>query len=254
MSAQQIRGSVALVTGANRGIGKAIVEELLSRGASKVYAAARNPASLEGLVKEHGDRVVPIALDVTDADRVARLAAETPDVTLVVNNAGAVGTRLGAQVTDPDVLEGARLEMEVNYFGPLHVTQALAPVLGRNGGGTLVNVASVVALTAFPMVGTYSASKAAVRSLTQSSRAYLASQGTTVIGVYPGPVDTEMARDIPHDKVSASSVAEEIADAIESGQLEVYPDPYAAGLGRQFESSPSELERQISGPGVAAAA
>lgn len=252
MSGQKISGSIALVTGANRGIGKAIVEALLERGAKKVYAGARRPDTLRDFLATHGNRVVPVELDVTNQAQVARLSQQSPDVTLVINNAGVAAAPLGASITDPGILEAARAEIDVNYFGTLHVIQALAPVLGRKFGGTLVNIGSVVALTSFPAFASYSASKAAVRSLTQAARAQLAAQGTQVIGVYPGPVDTDMAADLTLDKVSPASVADQILDAIEAGTLEVYPDPMSAQWGRQFESSPAELERQVSAPAAAA--
>jgi NAD(P)-dependent dehydrogenase (short-subunit alcohol dehydrogenase family) len=252
MSGQKIQGSVALVTGANRGIGKAIVEALLDRGARKVYAGARKVEALDELVVRYGSRLVPVTLDVTDPAQVGELGARASDVTLVINNAGVAAAALGAQITDPAILPGARAEIDVNYFGTLYITQALAPVLARNGGGVIVNIGSVASLASFPALASYSASKAALRSLTQASRAHLAAQGTRVIGVYPGPVDTDMAADIPLDKASPASVAARILDAVEEGKLEVYPDPMAVEVGRQFESSPLALERQMSGVSAAA--
>jgi NAD(P)-dependent dehydrogenase (short-subunit alcohol dehydrogenase family) len=253
VSAQTIQGSVALVTGANRGIGKAIVEALLERGAKKVYAGARKVEALRDLVARYGTRLVPVALDVTDPVQVGALGSKAGDVTLLINNAGVAAAALGAQITDPAILPAARAEIDVNYFGTLYVTQALAPVLAKNGGGTLVNIASVASLAAVPALASYSASKAALRSLTQATRAHLGPQGTRVIGVYPGPVDTEMARDIPLDKASPASVAEEILDAVESGMEEVYPDPMAADAGRQYRSNPVEFARRFSGATAAVA-
>ncbi|HSR90406.1 MAG TPA: SDR family NAD(P)-dependent oxidoreductase, partial [Gemmatimonadales bacterium] len=159
---------------------------------------------------------------------------------------------IGAQITDPAILPAAHAEINVNYFGTLYVTQALASVLAKNGGGTIVNIGSVASLTSFPILASYSASKAALRSLTQASRAHLAAQGTRVIGVYPGPVDTEMAANIPLEKAAPSTVAANILGAVEEGIEEVYPDPMAVEVGREFESSPMGLARRMSG-GVAVA-
>lgn len=133
----------------------------------------------------------------------------------------------------------------MNYLGTLRVIQVLAPVLAANGGGTIVNLSSVAGLSAFPPLATYSASKAALRSLTQAARVHLAGQGTQVIGVYPGPVDTDMASEIPFDKVLPTHVAGEILDAVEAGQLEVFPDPFSSDFGSRFEASPSGLERHV---------
>ena len=160
----KIEGSVALVTGANRGIGRAIAGELLARGATKVYAGVRDPSTVTD------DRLVPVALDVTDADQVARAAQQLDDVQIVVNNAGIGGgsTPLGAD------LDAARAELEVNYLGLVSVTQAFAPVLAAHGGGAFVNVLSVVSWAASPSLTTYSASKAAAWSFTNAARIELA--------------------------------------------------------------------------------
>ena len=154
MKAQRIEGAVALVTGANRGIGRALTEALLARGVKKIYAAARNPATLVG---PRDARLVPLELDVTDAAQVRAAVAAAPDVTLVFSNAGVT---LNAALTGAAVVEQARREMEVNYFGPLQLLQQLAPSLARNGGGALVTVGSLAGLTNIPFFPTYSASKA----------------------------------------------------------------------------------------------
>lgn len=247
MSAQKIAGSVALVTGANRGIGKALTEALLAAGASKVYAAARNTAGLAKLKQQHGARVELLTLDVTNSDQVLAAATKASDVNLLINNAGVVSAPLGASIADAGHFEAGRQEMEVNYFGVLRLVQAFAPVLSRNGGGAIVNISSVVGLSSFPILASYSASKAAVRSLTQAARVQLAEQGTQVFGVYPGPVDTDMGAEIPLDKASAASVADAVLAGIDAGTLEIYPDPFAAQFGQQFEASPSGVERHIAG-------
>ena len=237
MKAQRIEGAVALVTGANRGIGRALTEALLTRGVRKVYAAARNPEALSAL---HDERVVALRLDVTDVDQIRAAAEAASDVELVFNNAGVALARGIA-----DSIDQARREMEVNYFGPLQLLQRLAPTLARNGGGAVVNIGSAAGLTNLPFVPTYSASKAALHSLTQAARVLLQAQGTSVFGVYPGPVDTDMSRDVAMSKTSPRDVAFAILDGIEAGQEDIFPDAYAVDFGRQFESSPKASERQM---------
>lgn len=237
----KIQNSVALVTGSNRGIGRALVAELVRRGARKVYAAARNVESLQPLVEELGESVVPVALDVTVPEQVAAAAALAADASLVINNAGALG---GSDLFTGD-LSGARLEFEVNYWGVLHVTRAFAPVLKSNGGGVLVNVSSVAGLSNFPAIPSYSDSKAASHSLTSGSRLLLAGQGTRVMGVYPGPVDTEMAKGIEMEKATPASVAAAILDGVESGAEDVFPDPFAENYAAPYEAGQKLLERRI---------
>lgn len=254
MSAQKIAGSVALVTGANRGIGKAITEALLEGGAKKVYAAARKTGDLDQLKRQYGSRLEVLTLDVTNSDQVAAAASTATDVTLLVNNAGVVSAPLGASIADAGHFEAGRQEMEVNYFGVLRLVQAFAPVLARNGGGAIANVSSVVGLSSFPLFASYSASKAAARSLTQAARVQLAEQGTQVFGIYPGPVDTDMAAKLEMEKATPASVAQEILKGLEAGTLEIYPDAFAAQFGQQFEASPAGVERHIAGLAVPQAA
>ena len=241
MSQTRIEGTNALVTGANRGIGRAIAEALLERGAAKVYATARDTAQLNELVERYGERVEAVELDVTDAERVAEVAAQAGDVRILVNNAGVA---LAQDLSADSIVDQARQEMEVNYFAPLRLLQRFLGSL-TSGGGVVVNIVSVGGLTNFPFYPTYSASKAAAHSLTQGARALLASSGVQVLGVYPGPVDTDMARGIDMEKATPQSVAGSILDAIEEGREDVYPDPFAVGFGEQYEASPKESERQI---------
>ncbi len=237
----EIKGSVALVTGANRGIGKAFVEGLLAGGATKVYATARKPASLEETVALDPERVVPLALDVTEPDQVQAVAEQAGDVSLLLNNAG---TAQFTGLIAADSMEAARLDMETNYFGALSMTRAFAPVLKANGGGAIVTVASIAAFVTLPMIGSYSASKAAAHSMIQGTRAELRSQGTLVVGVYPGPVDTEMSKGLPMDKASPRQIVRATLDAVQAGTEDVFPDPTAAGLYEQFVADPKASERQ----------
>jgi NAD(P)-dependent dehydrogenase (short-subunit alcohol dehydrogenase family) len=239
MKPWRIEGAVALVTGANRGIGRALTEALLSRGVRKVYAAARNPEALRALRDE---RLVPLRLDVTDVDQIRAVGEAAADVELVFNNAG---VSLVRGIADSTLLAQARREMEVNYFGPLQLLHRLAPTLARNGGGAVVNIGSAAGLTNVPMFPTYSASKAALHSLTQAARALLGGQGTSVFGVYPGPIDTDMTRDLALPKASPRDVAFATLDGIEAGQEDIFPDPYAAEFGRQFGASPKASEREM---------
>ncbi len=239
MNAPKIEGAVALVTGANRGIGRALTQALLTRGVRKVYATARNP---EGLRALRNERLVPLRLDLTDADQIRAAGEAASDVELVFNNAGVA---LPGGIADSTVLDRARREMEVNYFGPLQLLHRLAPTLARNGGGAVVIIGSTAGLTNLPIIPTYSASKAALHSLTQAARILLGAQGTSVFGVYPGPVDTDMTRDVALPKASPRDVAFAILDGIEAAQEDIFPDPFAVDFGRQFGSSPKASERQM---------
>jgi NAD(P)-dependent dehydrogenase (short-subunit alcohol dehydrogenase family) len=211
----KISGTVALVTGANRGLGQMFARELVSRGAAKVYGAARNPAA----VGEPG--VTPIWLDITDADRVVEVAHQCDDVSLLVNNAGVM--KASSFIGTPGVAS-ARLEMETNYFGTLNMCRAFAPVLGANGGGAIVNMLSVTSFYDNPLEASYGASKAAAWALTNGVRVELAHQGTLVVGVHASFIDTDMAAGIEAQKISPESVAKQTFDAIEAGQVEVLAD------------------------------
>ena len=239
MKAQRIEGAVALVTGASRGIGRALTEALLARGVKKVYATARDPEALRDLRNE---RLVSLQLDVTDADQIRAAGEAASDVELVFSNAGVA---FPSGIAEPTVLDQARREMEVNYFGPLQLIRRLAPTLARNGGGAVVTIGSAAGLTNIAFLPTYSASKAALHSLTQAARILLGAQGTLVFGVYAGPVDTDMSRGLAFPKTSPRDVAFAILDGIEAGQEDIFPDPFAVDFGRQFGSSPKASERRI---------
>ena len=205
--------STALVTGANRGLGRRLVEDLLRRGA-KVYAGARNP----GQVHTPGAHVV--ALDVTSPESIAAAAAATGDVTLLVNNAGSfTGTNL--LTGDMDLVA---LEMNTHYFGTLRLTRAFAPQLARNGGGAVLNVLSVLSWLAVPADGAYCAAKSAEWALTNALRAQLAPQGTSVTALHVGYMDTDMSRDVQAPKTNPVAVAALALDAVENGEPEILAD------------------------------
>jgi NAD(P)-dependent dehydrogenase (short-subunit alcohol dehydrogenase family) len=239
--ALQLIGTTALITGANRGIGRALVEALVDRGAGKVYATARRPDALADLITRFGDRVVPLRLDVTRPGEVRAAAAQADDVRLLINNAGIVA-KFGGDITDAGWIPASREEFEVNVIGVWSLTQAFAPVLARQPESALVNISSVVGLAAFPSVVSYSASKAALHSLTQATRA---PQGIQVVGVYPGPIDTDMARPFEVAKTPASDAAEAILDGLGAGREEIFPDPMARQVGELFLRDPKGLERQF---------
>jgi NAD(P)-dependent dehydrogenase (short-subunit alcohol dehydrogenase family) len=238
------RGRVALVTGSNRGIGLALVKGLLARGAGKVYATARKPEALAELVREHGGRVQALRLDVTDPADVRQVASEAQDVDLLVNNAGFVGHVFGS-FEDPVWLEVAGQEYQTNVLGTLRLSQAFAPILARQVGGMIVNIISIAGLVGMPPVMTYSTTKAAMHSLTQTTRQLLRSQGTQVVGVYPGPVDTDMAARITLPKVTAASAAQAILDGLEQGVEDIYTDPLAVEYGGIYAINPKGLEARV---------
>lgn len=236
----QIKGSVCFVTGANRGIGRAIVEALLNSGAAKVYAAVRNIDSLQELVKNSDGKVVAIELDVTNEAQILAAAKMAQDTQILFNNAGIAHYTGIISAVDS---QSARDQMEVNYFGYLNMVRAFAPILNKNGGGVMVNVSSVMGLVGIPAAATYSATKAAIHSLTQSLRGELKAQGTHVIGVYPGPIDTDMTAGLPFEKETPRHVALEILKGIESGAEDIYPDKMALDFAAKLQTDAKGLEK-----------
>ena len=230
-----IEGKVALVTGANRGIGKVIVETLIEGGVAKVYAAVRDPNSAKELVDAYGERVVPVELDLTKPETIAHAAEQASDVNLVVNNAGVLKT---ASALDDHALDALRFELEGNVFGLLHVAQAFAPVLKANGGGALVQLNSIVSMKTFPQFATYSASKAAAYSITQGLRADLESQGTLVVSVHPGPIATDMGNEAGLSAIAEPPelVAEAIVESLRASNFHAWPDSMAKQLGEAYDS------------------
>jgi NAD(P)-dependent dehydrogenase (short-subunit alcohol dehydrogenase family) len=225
-------GKTVLVTGANRGLGQALVDEALRRGAKRVYAGTRREFS-------HSDeRVVAVALDVTDEDQIQRALGQVESLDLLINNAGVA---IYDNLNDRAVLER---HLAVNLFGPWSVTQAFLPLLTR-ANGAVVNVLSTAAAAAVPVIPAYSASKAASWSLSQSLRALLAPRGVSVHAVMAGPMDTEMSRDLPVAKASTESVARAIFDAVQAGEDDIFPDPISATLTESWRTGAvKEMERQ----------
>ncbi|OBK43110.1 SDR family NAD(P)-dependent oxidoreductase [Mycobacterium sp. 1081908.1] len=227
-----VAGKSVLVTGANRGIGRALVEEAVRRGAARVYAGTRDGSSYPD------ERVVPIALDVTDAAQIRAAAATAESLDVLINNAGIA---LYDDLTDPAMLER---HLAVNLFGTHAVTRAFLPALIRSRGA-VVNNLSVNALAPLPIIPAYSVSKAAAFNLTQSLRAVLAPQGVRVFAVFTGPVDTDMSRELDIPKATPRSVAAAIFDALQRGEQDVFPDPISQSIAQGWDSTPAkELERQ----------
>ncbi|WP_034215853.1 SDR family oxidoreductase [Actinoplanes subtropicus] len=235
----ETKGATALVTGANRGLGRAIVEALLARDVRKVYATARRLETLTDLATD--PRVVPMRLDLVDAGDVAAAAAAAGDVTLLVNNAGSLEFTdlLGGDLT------AIHADLNTNYFGTLAVTRAFVPVLQRNGGGAIVNLLSLVALGAVRAMGGYSVSKAAAASMTQAVRAQVADLGIAVHGVFPGAVDTDMIRAFDMPKTSPQEVADAILDGVEAGEEDIFPDAMSRAGHQAWRHDPKALERQM---------
>jgi NAD(P)-dependent dehydrogenase (short-subunit alcohol dehydrogenase family) len=230
-----INGAVVLVTGANRGIGAEFVEQLKKRGAAKIYAAARDASAIVA----HG--VHPLELDITNVDQVEAAAAAAGDVQVLINNAGiSTGTPL---VTGDEAT--IRREMETNFYGPLRMTRAFAPILGSNGGGALLNVVSALSWFTLPAAGAYAASKAAAWALTDSARLELAAQGTHVVGVHMGLVDTDMAKGLEAPKIAPADLANAGLDAIESGAQEVLADDWATFIKSGLTLDPKARYEQI---------
>jgi NAD(P)-dependent dehydrogenase (short-subunit alcohol dehydrogenase family) len=238
-----VKGSelVALVTGASRGLGRALVEELLRGDARRIYAGAREPATVGDLTARHGDRVVSLALDITDPKSIEAAARRATDINLLINNAGigAFAPILAAQRADVE------RELTTNYLGTLDVIRAFVPVLERNRGA-IANILSIASLASAPGMAGYSASKAAAFSMTQSLRPQLAERGIRVHGVFPGPIDTDMADGFEIEKASPGDVARGIVDGLLEDAEDIYPDPVARAVAATWRSDPKALERELS--------
>ncbi|MEJ0009242.1 MAG: SDR family oxidoreductase [Alphaproteobacteria bacterium] len=238
----ELRNRTVLVTGANRGIGQALVRELLKHDVAKVYAGARDPKKLP----DFGDkRVVPLTLDITDRAQIDKAAATAKDTQLLLNNAGVANPSSVVQSATDALMP----DMQVNYFGTLSMMHAFAPVIEKNGGGAIANVISVLGLASMVSVGGYSASKAALFSATQAARAELKPRGVAILGIFPGPIDTDMSRDFPMEKASAESTADAILQGIKAGHEDIFPDPFSRQVSELWFKDPKALEKQFAGFG-----
>jgi NAD(P)-dependent dehydrogenase (short-subunit alcohol dehydrogenase family) len=232
----KIEGSVALVTGANRGLGRAIVSALVEAGAAKIYAAARD----ERQVPRGDSRIVPLTLDTTKPDQIAAAVKKANDVTLLINNAG-VSTSHNVLTMIPAELDA---DFRTNVHGTLGVIKAFLPVLERApGGATIVNVLSLGALASVPSFGGYSASKAAAYSVTQALRPELRAKHIDILAVLPGPIDTDMVKALQLPKTSPADVAKGVVAGIARGEEDIFPDPMAQQMSALWNKSPKEFER-----------
>ena len=238
----KVQGCTALVTGANRGLGRALVDALLEAGAAKVYATARDPAALRALVDASGGRVVARELDVTRDDDVAAAAAACRDVTLLINNAG-INRNQGLVAANS--LDDAKAEMASNYFGTLAMCRAFAPVLKGNGGGAIVNVLSILAKATIPAMGSLCASKAAALRMTEGVRAELAAQGTLVVALMTGALDTDMSRDFQGPKSAPADVARALLAAVDARAEEVYHGPMTEWINGVLTGDAKSLEAEL---------
>ena len=237
----EINGVTAVVTGANGGLGACLVDQLLTRGARRVYAAGRERAALDGVVSADPDRVRPLVLDITDETQAHAAAEFATDAKLVFNNAGvmAFGTPLNA---DLELLER---DMVVNYLGTLRVTRAFAPVLIANGGGMFVNILSLLAFAPITGMSPYCASKAAARSMTQALRNELGDSGVSVLGVYPWGMNTRMLAGVESPKVEPKDVAYVVLDGVETGAEDLAPDQFSSDAYARWRKDPKTLEQQL---------
>ncbi|QHE83545.1 SDR family oxidoreductase [Hydrogenophaga sp. BPS33] len=226
----KLHNATVLITGANRGIGQAFAREALARGARKVYAGARDPSrvTLAG--------VEPVALDVTNADQVAGAARQCGDVTLVINNAGIAN--FGGFLAE-DSIESMRHHMETNVIGMLRVSQAFAPVLASHGGGALLNVLSIASWISSPTLSVYGASKSAAWAITNGLRIELRGQGTQVLGLHMGFVDTDLTRGIEMPKSTPEDIVRRAFDGLESGAVEVLADDLTQQVKRGLSAEPA---------------
>ena len=237
---ETIKGSVVLITGATGAIAQALIAGLTARGAAKIYAAARDISALKA-----SGHLVPIQMDVTSDDDVAKAAAVATDVTLLINNAGV--NHNTSFMTAPS-LAMAKEEIEANYLAPLRVTRALAPALTANHGAVL-NILTILARVNLPFMGSYCASKAAGLSLTQGLRGELAPQGIRVAAALPGAIDTRMTAMLTIPKMTTADAAAEILDGFEAGEEEIYVGEMARGIAQGLAHDPKAVERQLASPG-----
>lgn len=237
----QLQNATALVTGANRGIGHAFVQALLSAGVQKVYATVRDRNSLEAIRAIDTARVIPLQADVTDRMAVGHLSEQAPDVNLLINNAGVLSF---GNILDIPV-ETIYQQFDVNFYGTLNMARAFVPVLERNGGGAIVNILTLVALASMPGLSAYNASKAAAWSMTQSLRASVADKNITVYGVFPGAVDTDMLAGVDMAKTSPADIATAVLQGIETHQEDIFPDPMSAQFYAAWKQDHKAVEKQF---------
>lgn len=236
------KGRVVFVSGANRGIGRAITIELLEKGAKKVYAGVRNLKSMDDIKPEYGSRLVPVLLDLRNDRSIIKASKLTKDIEILINNAGVYES--GGFCSD-ETLDSMAVNFEVNVWGLVKLTVSLIDRLKQKECAAIVNISSVLGLASMPIAGAYSASKAAVHSITQGLRGELFTNNILVMGVYPGPIETEMTKDLDMDKDSPSNVAREIVQGLVEGKEYVFPDVMSKQVGELYLTEPLTVERQF---------
>ncbi len=239
-----IEGKVALVTGSNRGIGRAIVAELIEQGAAKVYAGARDINKVSDLKEKYGDKLIPLQLDVTNAEDLKKASAQATDVDILINNAGILYN--GGFFGESDA-EAFQNQLDVNVYGVINVTKAFIDTLKSRESAAIANVSSLAGLGNMPVIGSYSVTKAAVHSITQNFRAELNKDGILVSGVYPGPVKTDMTKGFEGSMEldSTTNVAKAIVDGLREGNEDIFPDQMSVQVGPGFLADPKGVEKQF---------
>ncbi len=234
----QLINKTVLVSGANRGIGKSLVEALLKRGVKKIYATARKPEQLPDF---NDDRVVPLKLDVTDSQQIKDAAAEAVDIDMLINNAGVAA--FSSIINGP--MELVTRDMDTNYYGTLNMIREFLPALEQKKDPVIVNVVTIGAFVNFPILGGYCASKAALFSLTQGIRTELSSKNIAVHSVNSGPIDTDMAKDFESDKTSPEETAEGILNGLEADIADIFPDPIGESMFDVWKGGYRDLEKMV---------
>ena len=239
-----IKDSIALVSGANRGIGKAITEELLNKGIRKVYAGARKLESLTELKEKYGDRLEPIQLDVTNQASVDNAAKVASDSTMLINNAGVMAH--GGYKSE-NMLDSISQNIEVNVLGVARLTQAVLPNIENKPNATIATVSYVVGLGSMPMMNGYCTSKAAVHSMIQGLRGELQDSNVLVSGIYPGPIETDMAKGFEGIELDKpENLAKNVVSALEQGEEDIFPDVMSAQVKQAYGTTPKEVEKMFS--------
>ncbi|MAE83433.1 MAG: short-chain dehydrogenase [Flammeovirgaceae bacterium] len=243
MKKVDVEGKVALVSGSNKGIGRAIVVELIKNGAAKVYAGARNTRNLESLVSEFGDQVIPLELDVTNDAQIKEAVLKAPDVNILVNNAGTLNF---GNFSNGQMMEALKENLEINVYGTLRMCSAFIPTLKTHDSAAILNVLSIVGLTNVPMTNAYSVSKAAAHCMTLGLRGELKNTNIFVAGIYPGPIDTDMGNKVESfEKDTPENVARGVLSSIKEGMEDIFPDDMAKQFGEIYASSPKQAERMF---------
>jgi len=243
MGTLNVKDKIALVTGANRGIGEGFVKVLLEQGAKKIYAAARDMDNLKPVIALDPDVIKAVLLDVTKTEHIKALREKIPALDILVNNAGIANA---CNSSSENAVEISRLEMETNLFGPMQITLELLPLLKQSSQGAIINLSSIAGISNFPPLGPYSATKAAMHSYTQGLRAELADTNIQVAGVYPGPIDTRMAEGFDMEKAKPEQVAVRTFAALEKGLTDVLPDDFSEQMYAAFLEHPHNLENAFS--------